>query len=140
VVAVIAVLRRTYVWVFALSFSLTAVAIGAAEDYYMDFVLGPPDPKFRSAPGVAFEIDLFGNAIMTLLGLLIFGGSLTILRRKALRPITPGVYMSALFGILYTTMPLLLYLVHRNHPVEFFWAWAVLSPGVAARLTPRRLR
>jgi hypothetical protein len=140
VIAVIAALRRTYVWVFALSFSLTAVAIGVMEDYYMDFVLGPPDPKFRGAPGAAFELDLSINAIITVLGLLLFGGSLTLLRLKSFRPIAPGIYISAIFGSLYATMPLLLYLVHRNYPVEFFWAWAVISPGVAARLTVRRVR
>jgi hypothetical protein len=139
-IAVIAALRRASVWIFALSFSLTAVAVGAAEDYYMNFVVGPPDPKFRSAPGAAFELDLFGDAIITLLGVLLFGGSLALLTRKSFRSIGSGLYISAIFGSLYATMPLLLFVVARNYPVALYWAWAVVSPIIAVRLTLRRVR
>src|ERR1017187_3946478 len=91
-IAVLAALRRTYIWIFTLSFSLTAVAVAATESFYTVFVMERFDEKFRRAPGAAFELALFGDAVMALFGLLLFGGALALLTRRTLHPIALGVY------------------------------------------------
>lgn len=139
-VAVTAALRRTYVWRSTFLFSLVAVVLGAMGSYYQVFVMGHFDRKFQYAPEVAFEIDLFGDAIMALLGLLLFGGSLAFLTHKKFRPNALGEYVSAFLGGLYVIVPQLLAASIQNATSWVFQAWLVIFPIIAARMALRSRR
>ena len=76
----------TYIWMLILSFSLTAVTTAATETFYTIFVMKRFDEKFRDAPSAAYELALFGDAIMALIGLLLFGGALALSARRTLYP------------------------------------------------------
>lgn len=135
VVAVFASLRRTYIWVLMFSFSLASAAAFFIESFYIVFVMERFDEKFRHAPDVAFELSLFGGAIIVLFGLLLFGGSLALSKRKAVHSIPLGVTVSAILGGLYVTTLSFIDAYARSTPVAFLRAWVVLFPIISARLT-----
>jgi hypothetical protein len=123
-----------------LFFSLTTIAVGAAESFYTVFVMERFDGKFRNAPEAAFELALFGDAIVAMLGVVMFGGALVLLNRRGLHPTPLGVYISATLGGLYMTMPSLLYAATLTPPVALSWLWLLLFPIIAARLALRSVR
>ncbi len=66
--AAVAALQRTYIWTVMLCFSLAVLTAAATESYYTIFVMKRFDEKFRYAPGEAFELALFGYAVLGILG------------------------------------------------------------------------
>ena len=81
-VAIIASLQRTPIWILMLSFSLAAAAAAVTESFYTVVVIQRYDAKFRQAPEAALELALFGDAIIAPLGLMLFGGALALSKRK----------------------------------------------------------
>ncbi len=137
-VTILAALRRTFVWMQVLSFSLSTVGVAVAQSFYDVFVAKNFDPKFRGAPTVDLELSLFGDAVFALLGLLIFGGTIgcyTVAFSTKVRPGAVGICLPTLFGCLYMTLPWLLYLRHVRPPTYLFWSWAVLAPVASALVT-----
>src|SRR5260370_31014309 len=89
-IAVAAALRRTYIWAVMLCFSLAVVTTAATESYYTIFAMKRFDEKFRHAPGAAFELALFGDAVIGFLGVLLFGAALAFVTRKNYSPRLSG--------------------------------------------------
>jgi hypothetical protein len=67
---------------------------------YTVFVLNKFDSKFRYAPDVEFELSLFGDAVVALIGLFLFGAIIAFLTRQAAHG-TVIVLLAALFGGIY---------------------------------------
>jgi hypothetical protein len=137
-IAVVGALRRTLVWAVMFCFSLAVVTVAATESYYTIFVMKRFDEKFRQAPGAAFELALFGDAIICLLGVLLLGGSLAFFARKKLGPKQSGLYVAPILGVFYTTLPNVLYWSRIDLPNEIFWIFVVAFPITIARLMVRK--
>ena len=138
-IGILGVLRRTLVWILVLSFSLTMVVVAVAESFYPIFIRQKFDDKFRQAPGAAFELSLFGDAVISLLGVLLFGVTVALLRRKELGPMRWSICIGSLLGAVYSTVPNVFYWRQDNMPIALFWIFAVFFPIVAARLTLHRI-
>src|SRR5260370_28355660 len=108
-IAVAAALRRTYIWAVMLCFSLAVVTTAATESYYTIFAMKRFDEKFRHAPGAAFELALFGDAVIGFLGVLLFGAALAFVTRKNYSPRLSGLYFASILDGFYTTLPNVLY-------------------------------
>ena len=129
--------RRTAAWTLTLAFSLTAWAICDAESFYTIFVVKMLDAEFRQVPWGAFGLSLLGCTFVALFGMLLFAGSLTLLKRRPLYPTSLGVYVSAILGGIYVTIPFLFFADDGSTPAALFWAWAVLFPIISARVALR---
>ena len=138
-IAVAAALRRTYIWAVMLCFSLAVLTAAATESYYTIFVMKRFDEKFRHAPGAAFELALFGDAVFGILGVLLFGGALAFLTRKNYGPRLSGLYFASILGGFYSTLPNVLYWSRVDLPNALFWILVVVFLITAARLTVRRI-
>jgi len=134
-IAVVGAIRRTAVWLVPLSFSLTTVIVAAAESFCTVFVMQRFDQKFRDAPGAAFELSLFGDAVIGMLGVLLFGSALALFRRKDLASAPRSIYIGSVLGGVYSTLPNVFYWSRVDIPVVPFWIFALLFPILAARLT-----
>ena len=91
------------------------------------------DQKFTYAPGEAFELALFGDAVLGILGVLLFGGALALLTRENYGPRPSGLYFASILGGIYSTLP------NIDLPNALFWILVVAFPITAARLTIRRI-
>ena len=138
-IAALAAMRRTYIWAVMLCFSLAAVTAATTASYYTIFVMKRFDEKFRDAPGAAFELALFGDAIIGFPVVLLFGGALAFFTRKNLVPKPSGLYIASILGGVYATLPDVLYWSRVDLPNVLFWILAVVFPITAARLTVRRI-
>jgi hypothetical protein len=118
-------------------FSLAVLTAAATESYYTIFVMWRFDEKFSA--GAAFELALFGGAIMGFLGVLLFIGALAFFTRKNLAPKPSGLYIASILGGIYTTLPNVLYWSRVDLPNALFWILAVAFPITTARLTVRRI-
>jgi hypothetical protein len=76
---------------------------------YTVFVLKRFDEKFRHAPNAAVEISLFGDAVIGLIGLLLFGGTFAYIARQGRYKTVSSIILAALFGEIYATLPNVLY-------------------------------
>jgi hypothetical protein len=133
-VALIASIQRTPIWILMLSFSLAAAAAAVTESLYTVLVLQRFDAKFKQAPGVALELALFGDAIIAPLGLMLFGGALALSKRKGFYSISIGMTVSAILGGTFMIMPQADYAYIRTSG-DFLLVWVVVFPIVSARLT-----
>jgi hypothetical protein len=129
-IGIVTTLSRTRIWLVALSFSLTTFAIAVAESYYTVVVMQRFDQKFRDAPEVALEISLFAEAVIGMIGVLLFGATLALFRGKDRALAPPSVYISVLMGGIYMILPNAV-----DIPVALFWIFAVFFPILSARLT-----
>jgi len=132
--AIIALLRRTHLWMLILSFSFAAAAASVAESFYAVAVMHRFDAKFAQAPEVALELDLLGDAIITLSGILLFGLTLALSKRGGFHSISLGVIVAAILSGTYVIVPEVIYAFVRTS-ANFFRAWILLFPIIAARLT-----
>jgi hypothetical protein len=128
-IGIVGVLRRTLAWFVALSFSLTTIGVAIAEAFYTIFIKQQFDEKFREAPGAAYELSLFGDAVISILGVLLFG--VTVARRWS-------ICIGSVLGAVYSTVPNVFYWSLDDIPIAPFWIFAVFFPIVAARLTLHR--
>ena|SRR5690242_12069167 len=86
------------------TFLVGAVVSGMAQAAIAVFWLGIFDPKFRDAPSVAFEVELWGLLALCLVAIAVTG-FVGFLLRKRLRASPRALAWCALWGITY---PLLL--------------------------------
>ena len=117
-----------------LSFSLAVAFASITESAYTVFVMKKFDGKFRDAPYAAVELSLFGDAVVAFIGLLLFGGTVLLLRRHM-----PGTFTSiglaALFGTIYPTLPNAVYWCDVATPLVISWSWILITPVAAAFLS-----
>jgi hypothetical protein len=98
-------LLRTRVWLLIAAFSWSAAGTALAECLYDILAAKRFDQKFQHAPEVALELSLLGAGCIVLIGLAVFG--LALAGKKQLRERIP-VYLAAVLGGLFTTVPWLL--------------------------------
>jgi hypothetical protein len=137
-IGIVGVLRRTLVWFVALSFSLTTIGVAIAEGFYTVFIKQQFDEKFRQAPGAGYELSLFGDAAISILGMLLFGATIALLRRNELAPRRWSLCIASLLGAVYSTVPNVFYWSLDEIPIAPFWIFALFFPILAARLTLHR--
>jgi hypothetical protein len=118
-----------------LAFSLTSVVMAAAESFFLVYVLNQFDPKFRYSQQSALELDLLWFAMMTFVGVCVFGASLPVLARRTPHPRSFAVWLAASLGGIYVTAPGVYYTLARSIPTSVFWAWVILFPIISARIT-----
>jgi hypothetical protein len=85
------------------------------------------------------ELALFGDAIICLRGVLLFGGALAFFAHKKLASKQSGLYVAPILGFFYTTLPNLLYWSRIDLSNALFWIFVVAFPITSARLTVRRV-
>jgi hypothetical protein len=138
-ITLIYAVRRTRIWLLILAFSWGVAGSSTAESFY-DIVFAKRfDQKFAHAPDVALELSIFGAAAFSLLGLVLFGCTLALSIKKERRAIAP-VYLPAIFGGLYMSVPWLMYWSHGDIEAPFFWSWMLLVPVASALVVVRPVR
>ncbi len=135
--AIYVVVRRRWRYLPIPLFALTNVLVASAGTLYTIFVLNRFDAKFREAPNAAFEIDLFGDAAIALIGFLLFGSSLAYFGRRGRRVTTSSILTAALSGAVYATLPQFLHWFHIQPLI--LWIWILLMPEAAAAVTIRKM-
>jgi hypothetical protein len=139
VLAIYAAVRRKSVFGLTLSFSMATVIASIAESAYTVYVMKKFDSKFRFAPDAAFELSLFGDAVVAFIGLLLFGATFTCYVRQAMHR-TGIIGLTALSGGIYATLPKALYWCDIAAPPLLWWIWTLLIPVASALLISRQVR
>jgi hypothetical protein len=138
VLAMCAAVWRKSFFRAVLSFSLATVFASMSGSFYTVFVMRKFDSKFRYAPDVAFELSVFGDAVVAVIGLLLFGATLAFHTRQAMYG-TALLWLAALFGVIYATLPKAFYWSNIRVPVIVWWIWTLLIPVAAAWLISRHV-
>jgi hypothetical protein len=116
------------------------MTVAAAENYYAIFATARFRESTRDALVGDFELSLFGYAILTSFGLLLFSGTLVFFARRGFGRTQLGSWLSGIIGGLYVTMFCVLdWLRIDETPKVLFWSWTLLFPVLSVRLTVHKV-
>ena len=136
VAAIYVAVRRRWVYAPIPFFSITSVFTSSVESIYTVVILKRFDQKF--APKAALELSLFGDAVISLIGLIFFGSTLAYYARRSSRVTARSIVVAALSGAVYPTVLIVLYWGHIQASLLIQWIWILLMPVAAAWLTFRQ--
>jgi hypothetical protein len=116
------------------------MAVAAAKSYYEIFATARFGGSTRDALVGDFELSLFGYAILTSFGLLLFSGTLVFFARRGFGRKQLGSWLSGIIGGLYVAMFCVLDWMRIDEtPKVLFWSWTLLFPVLSVRLTVHKV-